>query len=603
MRQIRDLTRRAMAFYRSRGFWSFLKAVSIYLSRGWRFFSHYKEIVLLKGKTVNIKILYVDTIYTEKPRTEINIDSRVKAYKKVSTLMTFDYRKLAQRYGQSRMNEMLVKTAVKFKPDLIQLGKAKLIYGSTIERIHEAIDACVIHFYGDFRLEPQPWVVDIGQYADCTLFPHKEDSLIKKYIELGVKSVSFILPGTDPEKFYPRKRGKIHDIVFMANNNSPYSGAYHPRQEFVYAIAKKGFDLHLYGNGWQDLSDLPNVHLHPFVEEEEFAKACSAAKITFGVNGSNNERMHASWRRTLNSMASGAFHLTHYVPGLEDVFENRKHLVWFNSVPEAIELLDYYLAHDEEREKIAEAGRKEVAANHNWDIRIVEMLEIYRQIRQGKAPIPMGSWERWETDWSQERIDSIWRGKVKSKVWRKGKAYDIIAKLCAQYGDSVIDIGCGGGIQYAAIKEVSPGIKYTGVDITPKMLKSARELFPEAKFELGDAAHLPYYDLEFDSSIVRHVFEHHPLTKGREILHEALRVAKNAALLLFFIEPQQIEEDIIERKTKGFYQNIYSKNWLINEIESTLGGRCSIEIIPIPKNEESPALSDQVLYVIQKHTG
>lgn len=604
MRRMREFVGGVIDSYKKRGFWGFAKAASNHLVKEWRFSPYAKDILFRKGKAGQIRVLYVDTIYVDnKPWIKKHFDSRIKAYSKVSTLMSFDYRKLARRYGQSKMNDMLVKTAVKFKPDLIQLGKAELIYGSTIRKIKEDIDTCIIYHYGDFCWELPPWVVEIGKHADCTLFWHKEAALIEEYKELGIKSVGFAWPGTDPEKFYPRKRDKNYDILFMGNNyDEKYWGRDNPRRQLIDAISKKGFDLHICGNNWEYLSDLPNVHIHPFVEEEEFAKICSVARITLGVNATNNVRIYASWRRTFNSMASGAFHLTHYVPGLEEVFENREHLVWFNSIPEAIELIEYYLAHAEERERIAEVGRQEVLAHHTWDIRIAEMLEMYRRIRQSTIPIPMKPWEKWETDWSQERIDSIWRGKVKSKAWRKGKAYGIIAELCARYGESVLDIGCGGGIQYAAIRDVFPDVKYTGVDITPKMLKSAQELFPGVKFELGNAANLSYSDEEFDVSIVRHVFEHHPLNNGRKILHEALRVAKNAALFLFFVEPQEMEQDIIEQEEGGFCKNIYSKRWLINEIKSTLNNQCSINIILIPKTKDSPALSDQVLYVIEKHS-
>jgi len=375
-----SIARRAVAFYRRHGFWAFVKAVSNYFLREWRFSPYAKGVVLHKGKADELKVLYVDTISASNAKS--NVNGMMKAYSKVSTLMTFDYRKLARRYGQSRMNEILVEAAIKFKPDLIHLGKAELIYGLTIKRIKEELDTCVIHFYGDFRWEPQPWVVDIGKYADCTLFYHKETALIKQYEELGVRNTGFWWYGTDPDIFYPRKQDKIYDITLMGNNYSAVEwGECNPRLELVNAIVEKGFNLHIFGNGWEYLSHSPNVHIHPFVDMEKFAEACSAAKITLGIIALNNIRMLASWRRPFNSMASGAFHLIHYVPGMEEVFENRKHLVWFDTVPEAIQLIEYYLAHDEERERIAEAGRQEVLAHHIWDIRIAEILRIYQQYK------------------------------------------------------------------------------------------------------------------------------------------------------------------------------------------------------------------------------
>jgi hypothetical protein len=123
------------------------------------------------------------------------------------------------------------------------------------------------------------------------------------------------------------------------------------------------------------------VHLHQYVTEEKFAEICSRARITLGINSVNNIRMYASWRYTLDSMASGAFHLIHYVPGMEDLFENRKHLVWFDSVPKAGKLIQYYLTRKRERQEIAEAGWREVLARHTWDDRIACILEHWRRLR------------------------------------------------------------------------------------------------------------------------------------------------------------------------------------------------------------------------------
>lgn len=387
MKRMRETARWVIESYKERGFLGFAKVASNYLVKEWRFSPYAKGIVLRKGKADQIRVLYVDTISDLQAKS--NINGRIKAYSKVSTLMTFDYRKLARRYGQSKMNDMLLKTAIKFQPDLIQLGKSELIYGSTIKEIKDKINTCVIHFYGDFLWEIQPYIVDIGKYADCTLFYYKEASLIKQYKELGIKNIGFWLVGTDPDIFYPAKVKKTRDIVFMGNNITtlPHNDGYQTRGELIEAILKKGHDLHIYGNNWEYLPHLPNVNIHPFVDEEEFAKVCSRSKITMGISGVSNVHMANSWRRTFNSMASGAFHLTLYVPGMEEIFENKKHLAWFNSVPEAVELIEYYLVRDEERERIAEAGREEVLAHHTWDIRIAEMINIYQE--QNKVTIPM----------------------------------------------------------------------------------------------------------------------------------------------------------------------------------------------------------------------
>ena len=280
------------------------------------------------------------------------------------------------------MNRMLVETAVGFKPDLIHLGKSESIMGKTIEEIKRRINTYIIHFYGDFRWDPQTWVVDIGRHADCTLFSTTDDIVLNKYRALGIKNIGgWWDAGTDPEIFYPRNVKKSQDVVFLGNNlDIPHDG-YDKRREMIEGILKHGFDLHIYGRRWEylDSSGFSNLHLHGFVTEEQFADVCSRAKIVMGINGVNNIRMYASWRRAVNAMASGAFHLTHYVPGMETMFLNRKHLVWFDSIPEAVKLIEYYLAHESEREAVAVLGRKEVLKNHTWDARISDMRGRWKE--------------------------------------------------------------------------------------------------------------------------------------------------------------------------------------------------------------------------------
>ena len=383
MMRIQRMIKRAEASYRKQGLLGFVKAGSIYLLRSCRVSLLTRGVKLHKkeAQACQPKVLCVALI--SEPQAGSNVNGVIKAYRKVSTLTTFDYRKLACQFGQSRMNKMLVKTAIKFQPDLIHLGKSESIYGSTIQKIKQEINTCVIHFYGDFRWEPQDWVVDIGKYADRTLLYHKEASLIEKYRKLGVKNIGFWWVGTDPDIFYPRGGKENYDIVFMANNLDSIEGA-KLRRELVNAIAKKGIELHIYGRGWEYLSGIPNIHIHPFVAEKDFAKVCSKAKITLGTGGlgaNNDAYMYNSWRRPFNSMACGAFHLTSYFPGLEEVLENGKHLVWFESISEAIELIECYLAHDDEREQIARTGRQEVISHHTWDHRIAQMFEYMKEVQ------------------------------------------------------------------------------------------------------------------------------------------------------------------------------------------------------------------------------
>ena len=60
--------------------------------------------------------------------------------------------------------------------------------------------------------------------------------------------------------------------------------------------------------------------------------------------------------------------------GLDEMFVDRQHLVYYDDATlEA--LVEYYLAHPNEREMIAEQGRQEVLRWHTYDHRMTTLLE------------------------------------------------------------------------------------------------------------------------------------------------------------------------------------------------------------------------------------
>ena len=79
--------------------------------------------------------------------------------------------------------------------------------------------------------------------------------------------------------------------------------------------------------------------------------------------------------RVFEAMGSGSFLLTNWIPTIEEFFEDGKHLALYRSVDEAVDKAKYYLSHDSERERIAQAGFEEVMKNHTIDNRVGRILE------------------------------------------------------------------------------------------------------------------------------------------------------------------------------------------------------------------------------------
>ena len=104
---------------------------------------------------------------------------------------------------------------------------------------------------------------------------------------------------------------------------------------------------------------------------------------------------------------------------------------------------------------------------------------------------------------------------------RKGQRlrFDSFLRAHDLSGRSILDIGCGVGDFFGRLRETGVAADYCGVDVSPEMIGRARERFPEARFEVGEAgAAGRRFDYTVAFAIHNVKVEH-----GREILERSLR--------------------------------------------------------------------------------
>ena len=104
-----------------------------------------------------------------------------------------------------------------------------------------------------------------------------------------------------------------------------------------------------------------------------YAKICATSRIVLGVNEINEDAYYCS-NRTFLTMACGAFHLTHYVPKLDRVFQDGEHLVWYRDEDDALEKIAEWLPKAEERARVAAGGHAEVMQYHQYYHRVARIL-------------------------------------------------------------------------------------------------------------------------------------------------------------------------------------------------------------------------------------
>lgn len=103
-------------------------------------------------------------------------------------------------------------------------------------------------------------------------------------------------------------------------------------------------------------------------------------------------------------------------------------------------------------------------------------------------------------------------------------------------GETVLDLGSGAGFDcFLAAREVGPGGRVIGVDMTPEMVEKARENarkggYGNVEFRLGEIEHLPVADASVDAVISNCVINLSPAKE--QVFSEAYRVLKPGGRLM-----------------------------------------------------------------------
>jgi len=140
----------------------------------------------------------------------------------------------------------------------------------------------------------------------------------------------------------------------------------------------------------------------------------------------------------------------------------------------------------------------------------------------------------------------------------------LVSKL--ESGARILDLGCGNG---RAVKYfVDKGFKGTGVDISNKMLKLARENVKGAKFHKKDFTKLDFENNSFDAIISFFAFNHIEKNKFRDIISKCRRILKKEGFLLLGLVEGEFEDYF-----KGFYgqkMKLYGKQYTERELKEVL---------------------------------
>jgi len=253
-----------------------------------------------------------------------------------------------------------------FSPNMIVCNAGGLSFRpETASRLREKLP-----LVGIALSDPEVFAPATSQIAcNFDLFLTNEPSCLPDYTELGARAV--LLPIATNEEFFrpmpPHHKHKCDVAIF---------GRAHPdRIEPVQAVSRE-FDLHLYGEGWEE----PGLSSRGLLYGDDLLSALNSANITIvffrTVSG------HAQIKVGIfDFLAAGALVATNHFEELKQYLTFDKEVIGFNSTLELLEKIAYYLGHSTEAQEVRAAGRARVLREHTWKQvwpRIVEQVAAVR---------------------------------------------------------------------------------------------------------------------------------------------------------------------------------------------------------------------------------
>lgn len=286
----------------------------------------------------------------------------LNAFKRLGIVQHFDARNKKKR---------LENLILDFEPTHIHLGGSvkskRRVDAKMLRRIKDKLGCGISVFYGDGAYSDYHfWLAQMA--ADYVYISNKTH--IKQNIEMGVFNCVYLPCPTEPSifKFCPSEQ--VYDVVFSGSSNDI------SRRRTLNILHEK-FDLFVAGSNWEGRHF---KFLSPAFGED-FAKLCGQTKIMLSLIGDRWQHLEGYFSNRLpNVLSSRCFLIQTYSNGLEDLFTNHKHLVWYKSDQELFTMIDYYLKHPKEREEIAENGQREILAHYTFIHHARKMIEECRVV-------------------------------------------------------------------------------------------------------------------------------------------------------------------------------------------------------------------------------
>jgi spore maturation protein CgeB len=228
-------------------------------------------------------------------------------------------------------------------------------------------------------------VADIAPAYHYCLVPEK--FRLDDYRRLGANPI-YCQEAANPNVYKPHDVPIEFDVTFVGQK-------YGDRPALLSRLHRAGVDVRAFGPGWRPGSvagwvrrglnavlseqELPLVQCGPPLSDDELVRMYSKSRISlgFGTVADTQSGIKQVRLRDFEVPMSGGFYLVEAFDELTEFFEPDREVVFFRDAGELTDKSRYYLTHQEDRERIRQAGLRRARIEHTWQRRFEQ---VFRQI-------------------------------------------------------------------------------------------------------------------------------------------------------------------------------------------------------------------------------
>lgn len=279
-----------------------------------------------------------------------------------------------QQLDESRINRDLQRKAEKSQPDFCLVMGGVTVHAESIKKIKNL--HIPIFLWTTDAPHPQHFskVIETAPLYDRVFCAGTE--AVEILSQHGFQRATWLPFACVPEYHHAvqlsnsEKNDFAHDLVFV--------GSYYPNRARLFEPLAD-YDIKIWGPLWNRLSDYSPIKkkcVDAQLNVDVWTKIYSVAKIVLIAHYQDGKILcYQASPKVFEAMACGSFCLIDDQKDVRVLFREGDHCALYNGPDELRSKVDYYLAHADERRRMAAAAREFVLQNHQYKNRMQTILE------------------------------------------------------------------------------------------------------------------------------------------------------------------------------------------------------------------------------------